>query len=452
MPSPPLPTRIRSRADVELLLGAWTNYEEKRPRNLDRRTFDLARMEALLVALGAPHTLHRTIHVAGSKGKGTVVRLLAHGLDQAKAGDAGPIGLYTSPHLRDLAERIAFGRTPIDEDALARAGDALLGVVPELVASHGAPTFFELMTAMAWVAFHEANCSAVVLETGMGGRLDSTNVCAPSATAITTIELEHTRLLGDTLAKIAAEKAGILKAGVSAWTTARGEALDTIQEHAAAIGAPLRTVGAAEDDDVQIVSAEPGTGRRLDVVYRQDGREHALHVPLAGVHHAPNAALVASMLHHLEAPAAPAELLTGASLPGLLEPVFDDPLVLVDGAHTPTSARATRRAVREGWPERPVVLVAAVLEEKDILGVLGALAEDVVHVVLTRVASPRAVSVDTLLDLLVPATDVPITTAPNPAEAFHQALRLVPTGGLILASGSVYLAGDVALVAETLAR
>lgn len=434
-----LPEHVATRADLDALLAATTNYEERLPARPGDRAFDLARMRDLLAALGEPQRGPLTVHVAGSKGKGTLCRLVAAGLEAAGAG-RGPVGLYLSPHLVDLAERVQVDGRPVADAALCAAADALLPYLRAARGTPAAPTFFEVMTAVAWQAFRAAGARAVVLETGLGGRLDATNVCAPAATAITSIELEHQQVLGSTLEAIAAEKAGILKPGVACVTTAAGAALDVIAARARAVGAPLLVAGAA----FRAEGARTGPGRRLHVGVGLEGRDaEPFEVPLAGLHHAPAVAAAVALLRGLGV--APAEVRAGlarVAVPGVLEPVEDDPLVLVDGAHTPGSARATRAALWACWPGRPVVLLAGVLAEKDARGVLAGLAQDVAAVVLTRAPSPRALEPGALAACLPAGAPAP-ALEPDPAAALAGARASVPPGGLVLAAGSVYLAGAV---------
>lgn len=416
---PALPATIASRADLEAFLAATTNYEEKLPRDPLRKALDLARVEALLASVGDPQVGPRTVHVAGSKGKGTVARMVASGL---RAAGRGPVGLFTSPHLEDLAERIDIDGVPAKDDAMNRAATRVLPHVRAVQGTPDAPTFFELFTAIAWLVFAEAGCTDVVLETGMGGRLDSTNVCSPAVTVITLIELEHTRLLGDTLAKIAAEKAGILKAGVPTVAVPQGdEALDVIRARAAAVGSAL----VVADGDV------PETVR------------------LPGAHHAVNARAAFETLRLLDVDEDAAwRGIDAAKLPGIVEVVGGNPRVIVDGAHTARSAEATRAAVEARWPDETVVLLTAMLDEKDVTGVARALAAGVRHVVVTRVDSPRCIAPADLAGRIEAVVEAPITVQDDLAMALGRARALAGAEGTVLASGSIYLAGAVRALAK----
>ncbi len=432
-----LPDRVRTRADVDSLLALTTNYEERLPRDPSKRMFKLERVSALLAAVGDPQTSARTTHVAGSKGKGSVARMIAHVLGRQAPG---PVGLFTSPHLQDLSERIAIDGAPISGDAMARAANAMLAYLRAVRGTDAAPTFFEIVTCMAWLAFREAGCADVVLETGLGGRLDATNVCVPAVTVITTIELEHTRLLGDTIEQIAAEKAGILKAGVPAITTATGAALDVIDTHASGIGAPLCAVGR----EARLADVVAAPGPELSFALHADDETHALRLPLAGIHHAPNAAAAFLALNVLGvAPVDIEAAFRDVRLPGVVEPIGDAPVVIVDGAHTPRSAETTDAALDACWPGVPRVLLIGMLRDKDAAAVGRPLMRDAVAVITTEVDSLRTMKAAELAQTLGSMTES-IDAMPDTAQALETARRRArEVDGLVLASGSVYLAGRV---------
>ncbi len=400
----PLPESITCRADVDQLLAAATNYEEKRPRDPLRKALDLDRVRALLASVGNPQDGPRTVHVAGSKGKGTVCRMIAYGLRQA---GRSAVGLYTSPHLEDLSERIEIDGEPIAEAPLARAASAVLPHVRATQGTDDAPTFFEIFTAIAWVAFREAKCTDVVLETGLGGRLDATNVCNPAVTVITHIELEHTDWLGETIAEIAREKAGILKPGVPVVTY---------------VGEPARSV-------VLGVAQEVGAGQG----HLTSSNELAAAVVLRDVLEA---------LPEGEA----LDAVRRTPLPGILETVAETPRVVIDGAHTRSSAEVTREALGRV----PTVLLFAMLEGKDASGVAAALTCNVPYVITTRVDSPRSLPAQALADVVDKVWEGTAEAIDDLPEALARARQLARKRGLVLCTGSVYLAGAVrALIRRT---
>ncbi len=412
------------------------------PRDDIARQFDLSRMEALLDALGRPERGPTTVHVAGSKGKGSTCRMVDAIL---RAAGGGRVGLYVSPHLESLAERVSVDGRPVEGPALARATERIL---PHLRATAGTalfPTFFEILTAAAHVAFRDAGVDRVVLEVGLGGRLDATTCCSPAVTAITTIELEHTKILGDTLEKIAAEKAGILKDGVPCVTAVPAEspALAVIERSAAARSAPLFRVGR----EVRVDGVRAGPGPRLSLrVAGPDVRERrparAFETPVAGSHQAGNVAVAVALARILgvddEAIAAG---LADVTLPARMEPVLARPTVVIDGAHTLASAAAAARTVAECFPHRAMHLVLGLLEEKDAAGIVRPLAADAASVVACAVPSPRGLAPERLADVVRSVSTATVSTAPDAATGLDAALSRAGPDDLVLVTGSLYLAG-----------
>ncbi|MHC5010723.1 MAG: bifunctional folylpolyglutamate synthase/dihydrofolate synthase [Planctomycetota bacterium] len=437
MNSNPLPDRIRDRDDLDALLVRATNYEERPLPAPTPRVFKLDRVRALLASVEDPHLGPVTVHVAGSKGKGSVARMVARGLLVA---GRGPVGLFTSPHLTTLAERIRVDGVPATDAELAAAADALLPHVRRHHETPRATTFFELLTGMAVLVFRARGCRSVVLETGLGGRLDATNLCRPSVTVITTIEREHTAILGDTLEEIAAEKAGILKTGVPAVTGATGPALSVIEARAADVGAPLAVLGR----ELELLEANTGEGPVTRVRIRTPGTpgEAALYLPLAGAHHGANAAMAWWTLERLGIPADDARRgLEGVRLPGVLEPVGGDPLVILDGAHTPGSAAAARDALAACWPGRRSVLLLALLQGKEAEGVAAALAPAFAHAIVTTVPTPRSMDGERLAEVVRGQGLSTVEVVADPVAALARARHRAGAGGLVLATGTVRLAG-----------
>jgi dihydrofolate synthase/folylpolyglutamate synthase len=444
MPAPALPDRIRSRADLEAFLALATNYEERLPPRPVSEVFKLARVERLLAFLGDPQRGPVTAHVAGSKGKGSVVRMIDAVLRETARG---PVGCYTSPHLQDLAERVAVDGVPASYDELAQAAERTIPFVRQTLGTEEAPTFFELFTAAAWLVFRARGCTSVVLETGLGGRLDATNVCRPAVTVITLIEREHTSILGNTLEQIAREKAGILKAGVPAVTGATGVALAEIEARAQAVGAPLEVLGR----DVRVLAAETDAGprTRARIALPAGGEPLDVALPLAGVHQATNAALAAAALEHLGASrAAIGAGLARVVLPGTLEPLGGDPLLVVDGGHTGASARAATEAATRCWPDRRRVLLVAVLEEKDLAAILAGLRPGADVLVATTLPTPRARGAADVAHQARQAGFPVVEPVEDPDAALRRAEALAGPGGLVLAIGSVRLAGRIRATAR----
>ncbi|MGE0193041.1 MAG: folylpolyglutamate synthase/dihydrofolate synthase family protein [Planctomycetota bacterium] len=439
-----LPPVLRTRADLARMLAAATNYEERLPLRGVRASFDLDRVRRLLADLGDPQdACGDVLHVAGSKGKGTTVRLAAHALKRA---GRGPVGLFTSPHLEDLAERIALDGVRIDDETLVGAAETLRPHLARRLGTRQAATFFEVTMAMAWIAFRAAGTRSVALEVGLGGRLDATNVVAPRSTVITHIELEHTRLLGDTVEAIAREKAGIVKPGVPVVVGAQGKAADVIEAIAHERGAPCRLRGR----DFTVLRHEVLPGARGRAWLRTRDGEVVLDLPAAGRPVAENAVLAYEALRDMGL--SPGELddaFADAKLPAVLETVARDPRVVVDGAHTTSSAAAVAATMAEAFPdERPRVLVVALLKEKDASGILAPLAAWATHVIATQVQSPRARPARETAGVIERLSNRAVERVADPATAYARARRLASPHGVALVTGSLYLAGAVRALAR----
>lgn len=409
----------------------------------------LERMAFLLDALGHPERRLRIVHVAGTNGKGSTCAMLAAILQAA----GYRTGLYTSPHLVRYEERIRLDGAPIPGDRLAALVARLRDIVEAGVREgRGHPTEFEMGTAAMYAYFAEAGAEVVVQETGLGGRFDATNVvAAPLVCVITSIGLDHRDRLGDTLAAIAAEKAGILKPGVPVVTAPQAsEAAAVLANAAAGAGSRLVRVGAEACEGVEVcawgveVSAE---ATRFD--YRGLAADlPGLRLGLLGRHQAENAACALAAVEllrerGLEVPEGAVRAgLAYARWPARLEVLAPRPLVVLDGAHNPEGAAALRRALGELWPRRPFVLVAGVLADKDAGGIVAELAAAAVRAVATRPPSPRALPPEALARRLE-AAGCPAEVQPDPAAAVARALALAGPEGAVCVAGSLYLAGEV---------
>jgi dihydrofolate synthase/folylpolyglutamate synthase len=303
----------------------------------------LGKVERLLERVGSPQRAFRSLHVAGTNGKGSVTRMLAEALRRA----GFRTGCTTSPHLVSFTERVEVDGQPIAKADVARLLHLLRPHVAALDADGEPPTFFEVVTALAFCAFRDAGAQWAVVETGMGGRLDATNVLEPELTVITNVTLDHEQFLGPTVTAIAAEKAGIMKPGVPCVTACRDEALLVLKARSHEVRAPMSIVGR----DYTVVP-DP---RHL-VLLRPTG-ESRYEVGLAGAHQRENAALVVAAVEALRSQgvAVPESALRGALRdtrnPGRLELLrFGDAEVLVDGAHNVAAAQALRQHLFDrGW-------------------------------------------------------------------------------------------------------
>ena len=412
---------------------------EKRP-DWPYRRFSLAPIRALLERLGSPEHRLEVLHVAGSKGKGSTA-LLA----EALLREAGlRTGTFTSPHLVSWTERFRIDGAPVGETALAAAVDR---VRPEVEALHAgdvneAPTFFDATTATAFLLFAEAAVERAVVEVGLGGRLDSTNACEPAVTCVTSIELEHTDRLGDTLAAIAGEKAGILKPGVPAVVGALpDEALDVVLRRAAEVEAPVAVLGR----EIRIeVEAQGALASRVRVV---DGDlDVRFELPLPGSAAPANAALALACVRRCtELSADPLRevaerAFANARLPGRIEVVEREPAVIVDAAHTPASARALARVLDAIG--RPVHLVLSVSGDKDLGELLDAWLPRASRLTATRAEPLRSLDPAEIARAAQERSPkLPVHVDPDAERAVRTARADLPAGETLCVAGSVYLAG-----------
>jgi dihydrofolate synthase/folylpolyglutamate synthase len=417
-------------------LNAKVNFERQPNRDLAIRVLKLDRMRALSAALGDPHLAVPAIHVAGSKGKGSITRMAASILSAAGLRT----GAFTSPHLILPNERIAVDRQPVSDAHLAAAilrvkqAEAMLPT--GVTARFGSPTYFEAITAAAFDHFAQARCDAAVYEVGLGGRLDSTNIVQPAVCVLASIELEHTDILGHTLADIAREKAGILKPGVPAICTPQpAEVLDAFGEQADLANAPLLVLGR----DIGFEHRMDAGHAIIDLALNSRTFTN-LRSPMPGSHQAANtAAAVAAcalMLGDRLTDAAIVEGLEQTPRDGRMETIATNPTLIVDGAHTPASVRATLSALPAH--DGPLVILFGCAKDKDAAGMLDQLAKPNARVVFTQ-AGPRARPADELAAFYTPEGE----SFADPAKALERARQVAGPGGLVLVCGSFMLAGAV---------
>lgn len=396
---------------------------------------------ALLERVGHPERRLRVIHIAGSKGKGSTA-LLA----EAILGAAGlRVGTFTSPHLQRWTERFRVGGAEVDAAAFVAAAEALRPHAAALWHEGGArrPRFFDFATALAFVLFEREGVDAAVIEAGIGGRRDATNVVVPVASCITSIELEHTDRLGDTVQAIAFEKAGVIKPGVPVVVGALPPlALDVVLARAAAAAAPAQVLGC--DFTVEVAEADAhGLSLRLGC-----GRlVLAARLPVLGAHLAGNAALAAvcvaqsGLVAAERLPDAIVRGLAGARLPGRTEILCRQPWVVADGAHTEVSAMALMQAVaRLGCGERHMVVSLSTGKNLPLL--LAILLSGAKSVTVTRADPQRS-----LAPAFVAASaaacfpHLPVRVVADPLRAVTDTLAVAAPDALVCVTGSVYVAG-----------
>ena len=415
---------------------SFVDFSRTRQENLAPENFDLGRVHELMALLGDPHKAYPSIHVAGSKGKGSVSAFCASVLYAA----GYRVGLYTSPHMQEFTERIQVNQQQISADELT----ALVEDIKPAVAAVARITTFEIITGLAFMHFARQKVDIAVFEVGLGGRLDATNVITPLVSVITSLSLEHTSILGSTLAEIAGEKAGIIKENIPVIVAPQTqEAIDVIQAIAAQKISALIRVG----NDYQFAALSHSLeGQSFKIWSDDDKHAIALEIVLLGGHQIENATVAYAALQALGEHGFEITLeanqhgFANTRWPGRFEILNRDPLLVVDSAHNQASCQKLRQAVDEYFPDIPIVLVFGCSEDKDAAGMLAELALRADHIIATRSTHPRAMSPELIVELAEPLGR-PTTLAPLIEEAIDAALGLVEPGGLILITGSVFVAG-----------
>ncbi len=360
----------------------------------------LDRIRALVDLLGDPHRSSPVVHVGGTNGKTSTSRMI----DALLRAAGLRTGRYTSPHLQQMTERIAIDGSPLTEERFVRT---YTDVAPYLqVVDRSAPhplSFFEAVTGMAFAAFADAPVDVAVVEVGMGGSWDATNVVDSQVAVVTPVSVDHAAYLGDDLATIAGEKAGILKPGVAAVLAEQpAEVAEVLLRRAAEVGATVARAGVEFD----VVQRLPGVGGQLLTLRGLDGREYdEVLLPLFGAHQAHNAgcALAAAEALLGGGDGLGVELVREAfatvTSPGRLEVARRSPTIVLDGAHNPRGAEATAEAVQEAFAFSPLVGVVGVMADKDVEGVLAALEPVLAEIVCTQASTARALSAEDLADM-----------------------------------------------------
>ena len=421
-----------------------TDYEKQERLRYNSTTFNLDRMEELLSLIGNPHEKIDTVHIAGTKGKGSTATMLAKMLE---ANDFS-VGLYTSPHVVHLHERITVDSEMICQAEMRKLMNRLYEPI-EKMSETDAPTFFEILTALALLHFLDKEVDIAVIETGMGGRLDSTNVINPKVVGITSLSLDHQNQLGETLDRIAKEKAGVFKKGVPIVTVQqKPDAMRVLQSEALAVEATLSVTGTDIDFSHRFeTSREDGPHTRICLTTETSRFEH-LRVPLYGEHQAINCGLALAMLDKLKESGMKidnvktAEGLHSVSLAGRMEMICTDPRIMIDAAHNAESIKVVIQAIGQNIPYDSMVVIFGCNGDKDVRGMLQKLQYGADKVIFTRSNSPKAVSPEDLSEMYDEICGKMCQTASSLGEALKLAKCAVGREDLILITGSFYLIGQ----------
>ena len=396
---------------------------------------DLSRMNALMVKLGNPYESYPKIHIAGSKGKGSVSAFCASALQS----QGYKVGLYTSPHLKDFEERIQINRTNISRDELI---NLVVELKPTFELIPGLNTF-EITTALAFVYFKRKGVDIAVIEVGLGGRLDSTNVIKPIISIITAIYLEHTKILGDTLQQIATEKGGIIKRGVPVILgPQREEPKQTILKIAAEKSAPLVQIGKDYTFYRRSTTLEK---QMIEICSSINGKTTELEIGLLGKHQVENAAIAFGALKRLDeegihiSEKAIKEGFSNVFWPGRFEILNLNPPVVVDSAHNPDSVRMARKSVEEYFPNRSKVVIIGVSDDKDIPGMVREILPGTVQIICSQSTHPRAMDAERIKDL-IEKFEVPVRVVVPIKEALKIAIENSQKDCVVLVIGSIFVA------------
>jgi len=426
-------------------LYTFVDYSLTRAFRYSPDKFDLGRMRELMAILDNPQEEYPCIHIAGTKGKGSVSALCASAL---RAG-GHRVGLYTSPHLEDYAERIQVDGAPIAHAELVSLVNELKPILDQIPNV----TTFEITTALAFLHFARQHVTAAVIEVGLGGRLDATNIITPRVAVITSLSYDHTAILGDTLAEIAGEKGGIIKPGAPVvLSPQQDEARQVIERIAKERSSPLTEVG--RDILFQRVSQSVEAGQTLRVwpAPVNSGSEETppllLTIPLLGHHQVENAATAYAALRAARAngiTVSDADIQSGFAQvywPARFEILQREPPLVIDSAHNPDSALKLRLTLDEIFPDRPVVLVFGASEDKDIGGMFAELLPRVRQLIVTQSFHPRA-SDPAHLQELAQGYGREVILVPKVEDALDEALRLAGKSALVLVTGSIFIAAAV---------
>lgn len=432
--------RIRTFRSAVNYLDSLTNFERGVRVPYDSSNFGLARVGRLLTALGHPERSFKSVHIAGTKGKGSTSAMLAAMLQPCDL----KVGLYTSPHILDVRERIVLNGNMISEPAFARSVSEVVAITSKARVPN--PTYFEVLTAAAFYFFAQEEVDIAIVETGLGGRLDATNVLSPEAIGITSVSYDHLAQLGTDLVSITKEKAGIMKPGIPVISARQQDNVKSaLQEVAKSVDAPLRFA----DEGVAFsyrfeFSRTHGRHARICLTTPTSKFEH-LHVPLLGEHQAMNCAIALGLLDLLKSRGftiddqeAMAGLAT-VKLRGRMEMLAEQPRILVDGAHNAASIAALVRAIGQNIPYDSMVVVFACHKDKDISGMIRQIQRGADKIIFTNTGTPRSAEPAELAAEYTEHSGKMAQVAQTLDQAMRIALGAVTREDLICITGSFYL-------------
>jgi dihydrofolate synthase / folylpolyglutamate synthase len=425
---------------VDFIFG-HTNYEAVPQVSHIEAAYDLRRVFQLLERLGNPHLQARSLHIAGTNGKGSTSAMLASVLSAA----GYRTGLYISPHLIDMRERFTINGRMITEDEVAAI---MTRLKPEIEAvndkaDYGRLTVFEILTALCFVWFAEQKCEFQVMEVGMGGRFDATNVITPEVCLLTSISLDHIKILGDTIAKIAAEKCGIIKSGCIVVSHSQvEEAEQVIYRTCQAKGSMLIKIGR----DVTCRSLGFDLHNQ-SLAVRGRLADYTVSIPLLGLHQLDNTAAAIAALEVLIERGFPVSKdaiavgLSKTEFPGRFQIIGQNPFIVLDGGHNPGAACKLKEALQQYFKPARSVLVIGMSADKDMAGVVGELSPLFDQMIATRADNPRSASPESLAALFNAKIKL-VTITESVPQALDQAKQIAGENDLICVTGSLFIVGE----------
>jgi dihydrofolate synthase/folylpolyglutamate synthase len=406
----------------------------------------LERIQAVVELLGDPQRAYRSVHLTGTNGKTSTSRMI----DDLVRGAGLRTGRFTSPHLETVRERITLDGEPLSEEQFVQAWEDVAPYV-DLVDRQGEHplSFFEVSVAMAYAAFADAPVDVAVVEVGMGGAWDATNVIDADVAVITPISVDHAHYLGESPVAIAQEKAGIIKPGSVAVVAAQDEeVMEVLLGRAREVGAELLVEGV----HFGVAQSVPAVGGQLMSLQVGDRSFDEVFLPLYGAHQAQNAVVALAAAHAVLGAGAltgevVGEAFASATSPGRLEVIRRGPTILLDAAHNPHGAAATVEAVRDFFTFDPLIGVVAVMGDKDVEGLLSELEPVLTHVVCTQNTTARCLPAEALADVARDLFgDHRVSVVPRLDDAIEAAVALAETGGALgesIGSGGVLVTGSV---------
>lgn len=415
------------------------------PAHARTMKFDLANITALAARMGDPQEQFRAVHIAGTNGKGSTAAMVESILRAA----GHRTGLFTSPHLERITERIRVAGEEISEAEFAASFTRIQALIEDMLAMGSLaahPTFFECITAMAFDFFARSGVEIAVLEVGMGGRLDATNIVTPGVCVITQIAFDHEAFLGHSIDQIAFEKAGIIKRGIPVVSAAAGPAArEVIRRRAAELSAPLVEIDEAYA--METIASNPQASR-AQISSKREEFSVTLAIPLPGRYQIRNAATAVAAARVLASRGVGissdeiAEGIARVRWPGRLEQVSKQPAVFLDGTHNPAGARELASFLDENFKDRRVFLVFGAVRDKSVDEIAELLFPRASKVFITAPKNSRAISVEALADI-AGGLAADLQVVPDPSEALRLAIGCANPGDVVIATGSLYLVGDI---------